>query len=88
MDKQKILKTISEALDALEKEPEHLVAGLDLRNVQNEQYRAEIFMEDGRVMFFEFHDVPHYEECKANHARNMKAYEEPGWSKFLTKPHS
>ena len=54
MNKQQILETITQALDALDAEPEHLVLDYDLRSVRNADFSAEVHIKDGKLAFFGF----------------------------------
>lgn len=54
MDRQQILEAITQALDALEAEPEHLVLDYDLRSVRTADFTAEINVKDGKLAFFGF----------------------------------
>lgn len=79
MDKERILKVISDALDQLAQKPEHVIAEQDIRSILNDDIITEIHLKDGKVVFFQFLDTPQYREDTANRARAMKMFEEPDW---------
>ncbi len=72
MNKKEILKTISDALDKLDEEPEYLIADQDRRSIRNDRIMAELHMKDGKVVFFHFFDTPNKIQGEINRAANRK----------------